>query len=163
MELSALSIDPSDSVSKAIQRFRESKTIQDQAEYHRKHRLSTICRRDSRRTRRQKAKGVLPLTRKPSTIIEIPSDQEEQGLLSPPDSQSRLNIMETPSTPAPKPKIRKLKRRRVYNEHNGHLGLSSPPYDPSENSEEWYMDDMEVGDVPSSVLRGVEGLWALTC
>jgi len=56
----------------------------------------------------------------------------------------------------------------MYDEFNGHLGLSSPPqqaYDPQETSVrgEWYMDDVEVGDVPSSVLRGVEGLWALGC
>jgi hypothetical protein len=52
----------------------------------------------------------------------------------------------------------------VYNEFNGHLGLSSPPqqaYDLPQD--EWYMDEVEVGDVPSSVLRGVEGLWALGC
>lgn len=74
--------------------------------------------------------------------------------------------METPSTPAPKPRIRKIKKRKIYNEYNGHLGLSSPPqqdYDPLENQGEWYMDEVEVGDVPSSVLRGVEGLWALGC
>ena len=55
---------------------------------------------------------------------------------------------------------------KKYNEYNGHLGLSSPPqqaYDPLDNAEgqEYYMEDVEVGDVPSSVLRGVEGLWAL--
>jgi len=57
---------------------------------------------------------------------------------------------------------------KTYDEFNGHLGLSSPPqqaYDPQETSvrADWYMDDVEVGDVPSSVLRGVEGLWALGC
>ena len=53
---------------------------------------------------------------------------------------------------------------KKYNEYNGHLGLSSPPqqtYDPLEDAEGHYMEDMKVGDVPSSVLRGVEGLWAL--
>jgi hypothetical protein len=53
----------------------------------------------------------------------------------------------------------------MYDEYSGHLGLSSPPqqaYDP-EDYGRWSMDDVEVGDVPSSVLRGVEGLWALGC
>jgi hypothetical protein len=53
----------------------------------------------------------------------------------------------------------------TYDEYSGHLGLSSPPqqaYDPEDNGR-WSMDDVEVGDVPSSVLRGVEGLWALGC
>jgi hypothetical protein len=58
-----------------------------------------------------------------------------------------------------------MKMMKKYNEYNGHLGLSSPPqqaYDPLENDAEgYYMEDVEVGDVPSSVLRGVEGLWAL--
>ena len=105
------------------------------------------------------------MIRYPSTITEVPSDQEERGLPSPPDSQpSKTPSNEIPSTPAPKPKIRKIKKRKVYNEFNGHLGLSSPPqqaYDLPQD--EWYMDEVEVGDVPSSVLRGVEGLWALGC
>lgn len=56
-----------------------------------------------------------------------------------------------------------MKVTKNYNGYNGLLGLSSPPqqaYDPLEN-EGYYMEDVEVGDVPSSVLRGVEGLWAL--
>ena len=61
-----------------------------------------------------------------------------------------------------------MRKTKTYDEFNGHLGLSSPPqqaYDPQETSVrgEWYMGDVEVGDVPSSVLRGVEGLWALGC
>jgi hypothetical protein len=175
--LSDLAVLPADtgdkSVSLAIQRFRESKQIQDKAEYFRKHRLSTICRRESRRTRHEKkSKRKQPptfpstmakrtrLIRQPSTITEVPSDQEERGLPSPPDSQPS----KTPSTPAPKTKIRAAKRKATYDEYNGHLGLSSPPqqaYDPQENGRDWYMDDVEVGDVPSSVLRGVQGLWAL--
>lgn len=106
------------------------------------------------------------LRRYPSTITEVPSDQEERGLLSPPDSQnSKTPVHEDgPSTPAPKRKIRRAKRTKTYDEFTGHLGLSSPPqqaYDPQETENSWYMDDVEVGDVPSSVLRGVEGLWAL--
>ena len=157
--------DSSDSVSKAIQRFRESKRIQDQADYFRKHRLSTICRRESRRTRHQKLKPKPRLITQPSTITEVPSDQEEPGLPSPPDSQpSRTPLNDIPSTPAPKPKIRKIKKTKVYNEYNGHLGLSSPPqqaYDFPQG--DCYMDEVDIGDVPSSVLRGVEGLWALGC
>lgn len=101
--------------------------------------------------------------------MEISSDQEEPGLPSPPDSQlSKQSSIEVPTTPAPKPKKRRVTKTKIYNEFNGHLGLSSPPqqaYDPQETSirGEWYMDDVEVGDVPSSVLRGVEGLWALGC
>ena len=171
-ELAVLPKDSSDSVSKAIQRFRESKRIQDQAEYYRKHRLATICRRESRRTRHQKLKPTIiapiaqrtRITRQPSTITEVPSDQEP-GLPSPPDSEpSKTPSKDTPSTPAPKPKTRKITKRKVYNEYNGHLGLSSPPqqaYDLAQD--EWCMDEVEVGDVPSSVLRGVEGLWALGC
>src|SRR5277367_989843 len=187
-ELAALPIETSDSVSHAIQRFRESKEIQDQAEYYRQRRLSTICRRESRRTRQAKSTmspqqppttvpTVAPmpiprpliLIRKPSTIAEIPSDQEEPGLPSPPDSQpSKQSLIEVPTTPAPKPKKRRVRKMKTYDEFNGHLGLSSPPqqaYDPQETSvrADWYMDDVEVGDVPSSVLRGVEGLWALGC
>jgi hypothetical protein len=188
-ELAALPIDTSDSVSRAIQRFRESKEIQDQADYYRQRRLSTICRREARRTRLEKSTMSPPqphmttvpttapidiprrsnLTRNPSTIAEIPSDQEEPCLPSPPDSQiSKQSSIEGPTTPAPKPKKRRVRKTKTYNEFNGHLGLSSPPqqeYDPQETSVrgEWYMDDVEVGDVPSSVLRGVEGLWALGC
>ena len=51
----------------------------------------------------------------------------------------------------------------MYNESNGHLGLSSPPQEAYDPKGEWYMDEVEVDDVPSSVLRGVEGLWALGC
>jgi hypothetical protein len=107
------------------------------------------------------------MTRQPSTILEVPSDQEEPGLPSPPDSQFiKTPLDETPSTPAPKPKTRRIKRTKTYDEYSGHLGLSSPPqqaYDPQEDDGSWYMEDVEVGDVPSSVLRGVEGLWALGC
>jgi hypothetical protein len=56
-----------------------------------------------------------------------------------------------------------MRMTQKYNENNGHLGFSSPPqqtYDPLED-EGYFMEDVEVGDVPSSVLRGVEGLWAL--
>jgi len=172
-ELAALPTDSSDSVSKAIQRFRESKRIQDQADYYRKHRLATICRRESRRTRHQKSKPTIiapvaqrtRIIRQPSAITEVPSDQEEPGLPSPPDSEpSKTPSHETPSTPAPKPKTRKFKKRKVYNEYNGHLGFSSPPQQAYDHPQgEWYMDEVEVGDVPSSVLRGVEGLWALGC
>ena len=172
-ELATLPIDSSDSVSKAIQRFRESKRIQDQADYYRKHRLATICRRESRRTRHQNSKPTIiapvaqrtRIIRQPSAITEVPSDQEEPGLPSPPDSEpSKTPSNETPSTPAPKPKTRKIKKRKVYNEYNGHLGFSSPPQQAYDHPQgEWYMDEVEVGDVPSSVLRGVEGLWALGC
>src|SRR5271155_663984 len=92
-EVAALPVETSDSVSHAIQRFRESKEIQDQAEYYRQRRLSTICRREARTTRQAKstlspqqlittavptvAPIPLPrpsnLTRNPSTIAEIPS------------------------------------------------------------------------------------------
>jgi len=170
---------PDTSVSQAIQRFRESKKLQDQAKYFRKHRLSTICRRDARRTRRaQKQKQstttatqvtttIKPhLVRHPSTIMEESGSEQEAGLPSPPDSQpAKTPLDELPSTPAPKRRTRKMKMMKKYNEYNGHLGLSSPPqqaYDPLENDAEgYYMEDVEVGDVPSSVLRGVEGLWAL--
>jgi hypothetical protein len=184
-EVAALPVATADSVSHAIQRFRESKEIQDQADYYRQRRLSTICRREARRTRHEKSTAMSPqqpqpqptipiprpsnLTRKPSTIAEIPSDQEDPGLPSPPDSQlSKQSLIEVPTTPAPKLKKRRVRKRKTYDEFNGHLGLSSPPqqaYDPQETSVrgEWYMDDVEVGDVPSSVLRGVEGLWALGC
>ena len=177
-----------DPVSQAIQRFRESKETQNQAEYYRQRRLSTICRREARRMRH--AKSTMPpqqrtttttsiapiniprapfLRRKPSTIVEILSDQEELCLPSPPDSQvSKQSLIEAPATPAPKPKRRRVTKTKTYDEFNGHLGLSSPPqqtYDPQETSVrgEWYMDDDAVWDVPSSVLRGVEGLWALGC
>ena len=105
------------------------------------------------------------LSRQPSTITEVPSDQEERGLPSPPDSQ-RAPAIEPPSTPAPKAKRRKSIKKATYDEYSGSLGLSSPPtqeYDPRERRRDWYMDDAELGDVPSSVLRGVEGLWALGC
>jgi hypothetical protein len=176
-ELSALPIDSQDPVSQAIQRFKESKILEDRADYYRQRRLATICRREARRTRHAKSTNPPPksmssttsqrrgLIRCPSTIIELPSDKEEAGLPSPPDSQSsKPQIKEPPSTPAPKLKIRRATKTKTYDESNGQLGLSSPPqqrYDPQENQEEWYMDEVEVGDVPSSVLRGVEGLWAL--
>ena len=182
-ELATLPIDPSDTVSQAIQRFRESKRIQDQREYYSKRRLSVICRREARRTRRAKStnpiitltstSAAIPmnftlksgLARQPSTIPEVPSDQERTGMLSPPDSQpSKTPSSDIPCTPAPKRRIRRVKKARVYNEYNGDLGLSSPPqqaYDPQDVQQDWYMDEIEVGDVPSSVLRGVEGLWAL--
>jgi len=189
-ELASSPVETSNSVSHAIQRFRKGKEIQDQAEYYRQRRLSTICRREARRTRHEKSTMSLQqpstvttvpttapidiprpsnLNRKPCTIVEIPSDQEEPCLPSPPDSQlSKQSLMEVPTTPAPKPKKRRARKTKTYDEFNGHLGLSSPPqqaYDPQETSirGEWYMDDVEVGDVPSSVLRGVEGLWALGC
>lgn len=194
-ELSAMSVESNDAVSTAITRFQESKKSQELADYYRKHRLSTICRRESRKLKTQKSQSPqqtlvttstittttttrtttsIPvvksmqapsLTRVPSTILEVPSDQEEPQLPSPPDSQSSKPPppIDLPSTPAPKRKIRRLKKNKIYNEHNGHLGLSSPPqqeYDPTEDSQ-WNIDDVEVADVPSSVLRGVEGLWAL--
>jgi hypothetical protein len=184
-ELAALPSDSSDPVSQAIQRFRESKRIEDQAEYFRTHRLATTCRRESRRMRHAKSTKTVPpitvtsqtsipinlaqrtrLIRQPSTIVEIPSDQEEPGLPSPPDSQLSKPSIELPSTPPPKSKNRRIAKTKQYNEYNGHLGFSSPPqqpYDRQENERQWYMDDVEVGDVPSSVLRGVEGLWALGC
>jgi|SRR5579859_5336744 hypothetical protein len=159
------------SVSLAIQRFHKSKKIQDQAQFFRAHRLSTICRRESRRVRRlqistnsSKPQVKPQLIRQPSTITEEISSDQEAGLPSPPDSQpAKTPLDELPSTPAPKRRIRRMKVTKNYNGYNGHLGLSSPPqqaYDPLEN-EGYYMEDVEVGDVPSSVLRGVEGLWAL--
>jgi len=57
-----------------------------------------------------------------------------------------------------------VRKAKTYDEFTGQLGLSSPPqqaYDPRDNENDWYMDDVGVADVPSSVLRGVEGLWAL--
>jgi len=90
-------------------------------------------------------------------------------LLSPPDSQksSCTPVLphDGPTTPVRKVRIRRVKNsKKVYDEYTGHLGLSSPPpqeYDPHSKDDEWYMDEVEVRDVPSSVLRGVEGLWAL--
>lgn len=97
--------------------------------------------------------------------MEVSSESEERGLPSPPVSQ-KSNILsneEGPSTPAPKKKIRRARKMKTYDEFTGHLGLSSPPqqvYDPRDGENEWSVDDV-VGDVPSSVMRGVEGLWAL--
>lgn len=188
-ELSSLPVQsPSDAVSHAIQQFRESTRMQNYAQHYRSRKLEIACRRDSRRARRSKTTistltdqpdlqlqaptptlpQFYPLSRTVSIMTAIHSDQED-GLPSPPDSQqankSPMLLLEAPSTPAPKPKIRKLKRRRVYNEQNGHLGLSSPPqqeYDRPDAPGQWMTEEVEVGDVPSSVLRGVEGLWALT-
>ena len=187
-ELSPLPIQsPSDTISQAIQQFRESTRRQNHTPHHRSSQLERACRRDLRRTRRNKLSThpattnqrdlVLhptfpqtnPLSRTASIVSAIHSDQEGGGLPSPPDSQQTNNSplfpIEVLNTPAPKPKIRKLKRRRIYNEQNGHLGLSSPPqqaYDRLDITGEWMMEEVEISDVPSSVLRGVEGLWALT-
>jgi hypothetical protein len=191
-ELSSLPVQsPSDAVSHAIQQFRESTRMQHHTKLSRSSKLEIACRRDSRRTRRIKtsaapstsittdlgifSKKYLQLPRLPQpvalsrtvSIMSTIHSEEEAGLPSPPDSQqtnkSPLLPTEVPSTPAPKPKTRKLKRRRVYTETNGHLGLSSPPqqaYDRPDTTGDW---ELEVGDdVPSSVLRGVECLWALT-
>jgi len=163
--------------------------MQKHTPHHRSSQLEIACRRDLRRARRKKLSTLPPtyqryqrlqvlhrtlpqtnpLFRTASIVTTIHSDQEGGGLPSPPDSQQTNNSpllpVEAPSTPAPKPKIRRLKRRRVYNEQNGHLGLSSPPqqaYDRLDITGEWMIEEVEVGDVPSSVLRGVEGLWALT-
>ena len=176
-ELAPLRTDSHDSVSQAIQRFHESKRLQERAEFYRSHRLDTTCRRESWRTRHAKSSSSLRsstfATRHssldtrvpypPSTIIEVPSDQEGLGLPSPPDSLQSVTVDKVPCTPAPKRKIRKMKKAKRYNEFNGHLGLSSPPQEAYDRQEEqeWVMEDVEVGDVPSSVLRGVEGLWAL--
>jgi len=55
-----------------------------------------------------------------------------------------------------------MKKPRTYNEFNGHLGLSSPPQEDYDMQDgKWFMDEVEVADLPSSVRRGVEGLWAL--
>ena len=175
-ELSPLQIDTFDSVSQAIRRFRESEIRQERADYYRKHNLATICRREARRTRTTLTRkapskrlhthpAAKRLIRHPPTIIEVPSDREEQGLPTPPDSQSKPESTEAPSTPLPKPKIRRVKPMKKYNEQDGHLGWSSPPREHGlkANREDWCMQDVEVGDVPSSVLRGVEGLWALGC
>src|SRR5271156_2960663 len=195
-ELSTMSVDSNDAVSTAITRFQESKKTQERADYYRKHRLSNVCRRESRKLKTlnsqspqqtlvtratitttttttttttsipvAKTMQAPSLKRVPSTILEVPSDQEEPQLPSPPDSQSSKPPppIDLPSTPAGKRKIRRLRKNKIYNEHNGHLGLSSPPqqeYDPTDEGQ-WNMDDVEVTDVPSSVLRGVEGLWAL--
>lgn len=176
-ELALLPTDSQDSVSQAIQRFRESKRLQEKTEFYRNHRLDTTCRRESWRARHAKSTSSLrPSTftthhssldtrvpHLPSTIIEVPSDQEGPGLPSPPDSLQSIAVNKVPRTPAPKRKIRKMKKTKRYNEFNGHLGLSSPPQEAYDRQEEqeWVMEDVEVGDVPSSVLRGVEGLWAL--
>src|SRR5271156_5266007 len=87
-ELASLSDDcPDTAVSIAIQRFRESKQRQEQAKFFRQHCLSTICRREARVTRRQQKKllrkASRPLKRGPSSIVEVISEQEERGLLSP--------------------------------------------------------------------------------
>lgn len=187
-ELSSLPTQsPSDAVSQAIQQFRESTRMQHHTKLSRSSKLEIACRRDSRRTRRTKisassttiaadlAKKYLQLPRLPQPValsrtvsmLSTIHSEEDAGLPSPPDSQqtnkSPLLPTEVPSTPAPKRKTRKLRRRRVYDETNGHLGLSSPPqqaYDRPDVAGDW---EVEVGDdVPSSVLRGVECLWALT-
>ena len=126
-ELSALPTVSSDSVSHAIERFQESKKLQERAEYYRKYGLAKVCHRESRRMRREKSTNIesttltisQSVTSKPclnyqtSTITEGQSDQEEPGLPSPPDSQpSKTPSTEVPSTPAPRPKVRRVKRTR---------------------------------------------------
>jgi hypothetical protein len=179
-ELSIIPIESSDCVSKAIQQFRESKTREDQANYYRERRLAKICRRESRQLherrladRQLKSTSTFPsgttLVREHSSISEGGSDKDEPCLPTPPDSQcvrSQLDCNELPCTPITKPKKKSAKQNRKYNEFGGGLGIDSPPqqrYDPNDNSQQWEMEDVEIGDVPSSVLRGVEGLWALGC
>src|SRR5271155_5360528 len=85
-EVAALPVETSDSVSHAIQRFRESKEIQDQADYYRQRRLSTICRRDARRTRLERSTS----SPQQSTITTIPT--------APIDIPRRSNLTRNSST-----------------------------------------------------------------
>jgi len=171
-------MDSSEPVSQAIRRFQESKTRQEQAEYYRKHRLSAICRRESRiaraksstnqkNERRSTHRVEKWLVNRPSTIVEVTSDPNKAGLATPPSSKGKPESAELLRTPLPKVRMPKMKKtKRYYGGYNGNLGWSSPPqqeYDPQEEDGNWGVQDVEVGDVPSSVLRGVQGLWALGC